>query len=132
MKDNLPENAAIVLLDFAESYPYIVQDATQSFHWNNVQATLHPIVVYHLQNEMLVPIDFCVISDTNAVHCFLKNTISKLRGIIPGLSHLIYLVMVLQVNVTTSKISPIYFITKTITILVQNVTVLPKAMVKSL
>ena len=110
MKDDLPENAAIVLLDFAESYPYIVQDAIQSFHWNKLQATLHPIVVYHLQNETLVPIDFCVISDsmvhdTNAVHCFLKTTISKLRDIIPGLSHLIYLVMVLQVNITTSKIS---------------------------
>ena len=44
MNDYLPENAAIILLDLAENYSFIVQDAIQSFHWNNLQATIHPIV----------------------------------------------------------------------------------------
>lgn len=46
-KDNLDNNSAIVLLDFAENYSFVVQDEVQAFHWNNVQATLHPIVIYY-------------------------------------------------------------------------------------
>ena len=46
-KDNLDTHSAIVLVDFAENYSFVVQDEVQAFHWNNVQATLHPIVIYY-------------------------------------------------------------------------------------
>ena len=46
-KDNLDNNSAIVLLDFAENYSFALQHEVQAFHWNNVQATLHPIVIYY-------------------------------------------------------------------------------------
>ena len=45
LKDTLKPNQAIIILDFAENYSFIVQDAIQGFHWNNSQATLHPFVV---------------------------------------------------------------------------------------
>ena len=32
-KENLPEDTAIVILDFAENYQYIIQDEVQSYHW---------------------------------------------------------------------------------------------------
>ena len=28
-------------------YSFVAQDELQAFHWNNVQATLHPIVIYY-------------------------------------------------------------------------------------
>ena len=43
-KDNLDGCSAIVLVDFAENYSFVVQDEVQGFQWNNLQATLHPIV----------------------------------------------------------------------------------------
>ena len=46
VKEQLTPNNALILLDFAENYSFIVQDAIQSYHWNNSQATLHPFVVY--------------------------------------------------------------------------------------
>ena len=49
-KDTLDSNTAIVLVDFAENYSFIIQDEVQGFHWNNVQATLHPIVIYYRQD----------------------------------------------------------------------------------
>ena len=64
LKANLPPNEIIVQMDFAENYAFIVQDASQSFHWNNLQATLHPIVVYYLsQDKSLAHISFVYISD---------------------------------------------------------------------
>lgn len=46
LKSTLPPTEAIVIMDFAENYNFIVQDAAQSFHWNSTQATLHPVVAY--------------------------------------------------------------------------------------
>ena len=46
-KDNLDNLSVIVLVDFVENYSFVVQDEVQGFHWNKVQATLHPIVIYY-------------------------------------------------------------------------------------
>ena len=51
LKSELPRNECIVLLDFAENYKYVVQDEVQSFHWNNQQCTLHPVVLYFMDNS---------------------------------------------------------------------------------
>jgi len=80
LKMQLEGGEILVLLDFAENYSFIVQDAAQSFHWDNTQATLHPVVVYHknAENQELKCTSFCIISDsmthsTSAVHIFLKK-----------------------------------------------------------
>ena len=31
--------------DFAENYKFLIQDEIQSYHWNQRQYTLHPIVI---------------------------------------------------------------------------------------
>ena len=41
LKENLPEDTAIVLLDFPENYSFLIQDAIQGCYWDNSQATLH-------------------------------------------------------------------------------------------
>ena len=56
LKDTLGNNTAIVLVDFAEIYSFVIQDEVQGFHWNNVQATLHPIVIYYKQNGKYISI----------------------------------------------------------------------------
>ena len=45
-KEQSEENEAIILGDFAKNYSFAVQDEVQGFHWNNLQCTLHPVVVY--------------------------------------------------------------------------------------
>ena len=62
-KDELMEDTAILLGDFAENYSFIVQDEVQSFHWNKQSCTLHPLTVYIRENGELRQKSFCVISD---------------------------------------------------------------------
>ena len=64
LKSELPRNECIVLLDFAENYKYVVQDEVQSFHWNNRQCTLHPVVLYFMDNSnLLQESSLCILSD---------------------------------------------------------------------
>ena len=54
---------ALILGDFAENYKFVVQDEVQSFHWNNLQCTLHPVVVYYRADGKLLHMSYCIISD---------------------------------------------------------------------
>ena len=38
-KENLSKNELIILLDFAENYSFVVQDAVQGFHWEKGKFT---------------------------------------------------------------------------------------------
>ncbi|GBN03596.1 hypothetical protein AVEN_201855-1 [Araneus ventricosus] len=75
-KENLLQNQCIVLCNFAENYTFILQDAAQGFHWNNAQATIHPFVIYYVDEETKkkahpsLVISDCVVHDTVAVHLF--------------------------------------------------------------
>ena len=63
-KENLSENELIILLDFAENYSFVVQDAVQRFYWENSQTTLHPSVAYfRSSNGDLKHTSICVITD---------------------------------------------------------------------
>ena len=53
LKETLEPEDAIMILDFAENYTFIVHDAAQGFHWENSQATLHPFVAYFVDNGQL-------------------------------------------------------------------------------
>ena len=61
IKDNLDNKTAIVLLDYAENYNFIYQDAIQSVHWDNTQATLHPAVIYVNNNNNLIVNSTCIL-----------------------------------------------------------------------
>ena len=65
LKENLQSDQAIVILDFAENYSFVVQDEVQGFHWNNDQCSIHPVAVY-LKNEDghgCYEKSLCIISD---------------------------------------------------------------------
>ncbi|XP_033127584.1 uncharacterized protein LOC117125231, partial [Anneissia japonica] len=101
LKNNLSEDEVLILLDFAENYSFVVQDAVQGFHWNNAQATLHPFVVYYKnsdqasRNEHLKSLSICIISDclrhdTRTVHAFISRMLNHLRTVLPSISKAIY------------------------------------------
>eukprot|EP00795_Rhopilema_esculentum_P005762 gene5762-11041_t len=46
-KEDLKLGELLLVCDFAENYFFALQDTAQSFHGNNMQATLHPFVTYH-------------------------------------------------------------------------------------
>ena len=82
LKTSLKPNECIIILDFAENFSFVVQDAAQAFHWNNAQATIHPFVVYHKSNNGdLCHRAFACISDhithdTVAVYVFVEKLIN--------------------------------------------------------
>ena len=95
LKENLSSDTAVVLMDFAENYSFLIQDAVQGFYWDNSQATLHPIVVYVLQDELMKCFSFCVISDclkhdTTAAHAFLNPVIDYIKGSQMNVKKLVY------------------------------------------
>ena len=77
-KQELGPNEFIVIADFSENYSCICQDAIQSFHWNKLQATIHPFLSYYrdeqgnVQHKCFIMISECTKHDTIAVHLFQK------------------------------------------------------------
>ena len=62
-KSSLKDGEMIVIADFAETHAFILQDAAQSFHYNNDQTTQHPFVCYYRRGTELKHINLVVISD---------------------------------------------------------------------
>ena len=52
---SLKPDELVVSTDFSENYAFILQDAAQSFHWNNTQATIHPFFVYFRYADVQAP-----------------------------------------------------------------------------
>ena len=82
-------------MDFAENYNFIYQDAIQSVHWDNTQATLHPIVIYLKVNNILTVKSTCIITNhlthnTSAVHSFLKIVLDYIKVNFKEVVHIIY------------------------------------------
>ena len=63
-KLDLSADAAILILDFAENYQYVIQDEVQSYHWSKEYCSLHPVSIYLRDSEgKLICDSLCVISD---------------------------------------------------------------------
>lgn len=95
MKENLVQDSIIILMDFAENYSFIVQDAVHGFHWENSQATLHPFVLYFSSGSELQNMNCCIISDclqhdTIAVHAFLRALIEFVTEHHSGIKYMHY------------------------------------------
>lgn len=86
-KASLKPGEILVIMDFSENYSFIVQDAAQQQHWDNSQATVHPMVVYYKAEgggDSISCISYCVISDgmkhsTEAVHVFMRKMLEDLQ-----------------------------------------------------
>lgn len=83
-KLNLVEGEVLTVLDFSENYKYIVQDASQAFHFNNTQCTVFPVVCYYQINSKIHHESFVFLSDstkhdTAAVYTIQKMLIPLIR-----------------------------------------------------
>ncbi|KAG8224979.1 hypothetical protein J437_LFUL003357 [Ladona fulva] len=75
MKNSVTEGEYVVVCAFSENYAFVLQDEAPGFHWNNNQETVHPFVIYGIQEgkvtcKSFVCISECVKDDTVAVHLF--------------------------------------------------------------
>ena len=81
-KESLSSGEFLVIADFSENYSFVVQDEVQSFHWNNLQATIHPFLCYFKDRDGNIDsICFTVISENKehgniCVHLFQCKLIS--------------------------------------------------------
>ncbi|XP_072043498.1 uncharacterized protein [Amphiura filiformis] len=98
LKENLPAaTEVIVLMDFAENYSFVCQDAIQGFHWETAQTTLHPFTVYFREEDGgdLKCLSVCIVSDDRAhvattVHKFITEMMKYLNNRFPNLSMVHY------------------------------------------
>ena len=84
LKENRAESSVILLVDFAENYSFVVHDEVQSFHWNNMQCSLHPVVIYYRKDAALHHLSYTVISDdtthdVNFVYKVIQVIISDIK-----------------------------------------------------
>ena len=83
-KDSLTPGEYIVIADFSENYSFVVQDEIKSFHWNNLQATVHPFLCYYKNTDgKIQSVCFTIISEnkehnTIAVHLFQRKLVAFL------------------------------------------------------
>ena len=88
LTETLESDTAVIILDFAENYSFLIQYSIQGFYWDNSQATLHPFAVYYKEQEKLNTLSICCFSDymkhdTVTVHSFQgKEKIPTLKKII--------------------------------------------------
>ena len=74
----------------------MVQDAIQSFHWNNTQATIHPFVIYYKQDGTLKHKSLACISDmlqhdVHTLYAFQKTIIlNVVKKDLPQIEKVIY------------------------------------------
>ena len=79
LRKNLEFGECVIVLDFAENYSFLVQDAAQGFHWKHSQATIHPFVIYYVNGSgQITHKSFVCISEhkthgTATVYSFLKH-----------------------------------------------------------
>ncbi|CAC5356074.1 unnamed protein product [Mytilus coruscus] len=85
LKQKIPENVMVCIMDFAENFSTRYQDECQSAHWCYDQITIHPIVCYYSDalgktvTHEVVYISNDLTHDANFVdHCF-KNCVNFLR-----------------------------------------------------
>lgn len=94
-KSELKEGEVLVCRDFAKNFTYIVQNSTQGQHWNNSQATIHPIVCYYRSENELKHFSYVRISDkmehdTMAARTFMKHLIDFLKMKLGSIKKMIY------------------------------------------
>lgn len=95
-KDNLTSETAIVLMDFAENYLFVIQRSVQSFYCNNIHATIHPFIIYckdSLNENIKIQQKSYVISDTKdhmafAVQVFQEKLIESVKIDLPWIRNL--------------------------------------------
>ena len=94
IQSSLIANQCLFVLDFSENYAFVEQDAFQGQHWNNNQCTLHPTVIYYVEDGETKCASFCFVSDdlrhdAAAVNSYLQELFNEIKVLIPNLEKVI-------------------------------------------
>jgi hypothetical protein len=97
-KDNLQENEAVIVMDFAENFAFKLQESSQASYFHQKQATVFVAVAYTrnpVPNSPPVPHSFIFVSDylqhtTGVVHHFQKKLIQELATHYPLVKKLLW------------------------------------------
>ncbi|KAJ8686562.1 hypothetical protein QAD02_022356 [Eretmocerus hayati] len=96
-KENLNWLTLLIIMDFAENYTFIAQDSVQAFYFNNIQATLYPVVIYFRRHEgaPLEVLSLCIISDhmkhdASTVNLFQEKIMKEIKILFPWIKRIIY------------------------------------------
>ncbi len=85
LKSSLLNGELLQILDFAQNYLCVAQDAPQSLHWDHMQVVLHPIINHFINADgKLVCEEHIIISndrrhDKYAVHAFEEVSLRSLK-----------------------------------------------------
>lgn len=97
LKNGLMDGGSTVMLtvDFGENYSFVVQNATQGFHWNNRQATIFPFVAHFKKEGIIEYKTYFIISDemghdATSFHAFRAQVIEKMKHDLPFMTHIKY------------------------------------------
>ena len=130
-KQEINQQTALILMDFAENYAFHVQDEARDYHWTHQNCTVHPVVCYYksADNNNLPQLNLCFLSeelqhDSVMVYLIQSKTIEVL---IPNLKTSI-LTMDALLNTRTESSFIIYASTKLILALMLLGLFLPPAM----
>ena len=91
LKENLPEGHVYIHMDFAEDYKCRSQNEVQSAYWSQTQVTIHPVVIYHKNNEgKLQHKSFVFISNESRhnavfVYALVQKLIPLIKSTVPNL-----------------------------------------------
>ena len=88
MKNTLPDNKVVVLMDFAMNFNCLLPKEIQSYHWTKMQVTLHPVVIFYRSNEEVKHHSICFISDdlthdVSMVKLFQERTMAIVKELFP-------------------------------------------------
>lgn len=94
-KENLLHGEVLVMFDFSENYSYVVQNASQAFHFNNNQCTVFPVIYYYregseIKHQSCIFLSDSIKHDTAAVATIKKKLILEIRGKVKSLKKIIY------------------------------------------
>lgn len=95
-KNNLSEGEVAVGFDFSENLKYVMQDASQAFHFNNEQCTAFPVVYYYkegaeIQHKSCVFLSESVKHDTASVYTIQTKLIPEIKSNVGNLRKVIYM-----------------------------------------
>ena len=86
---NLPENHAVFVMDYAENYSCRYQNEVQTAFWDQMQVTIHPVMVYYhkviddkkvLVKHSVIGISDDTKHDADGVHAFEARVLEVLAG----------------------------------------------------
>lgn len=95
-KNNLGEGEVFVMFDYSENYSFVVQDASQAFHFNNDQCTVFPAIYYYkedseLKHESCVFLSNSLKHDTASVYTIQNLLIPEIKKKIRNIQKIIYM-----------------------------------------